>query len=131
MTIGMGMDKQHAASVITTVLSLALLAGSMLAGAVWYLASDINAVAVADSQALAKESQLFQDSLAKQGQIFEDAHMMMAQRVTTLEAERSEDHTGIEHLSSAVDQERAAITDLTTAVIKLQAAVDARQPTRR
>lgn len=113
------MSREHVTTVVATVLSLALLAGSMLAGAVWYLSADINAVVVADNQALSKQWQLFQD-----------AHMLMAQRVSTLEAERAEDHTGIEHLSSAVDQERAAINDLATAVIKLQAAIDARQPRR-
>lgn len=119
MTIGIGMDKQHTTTVITTVLSLALLAGSMLAGAVWYLSADINAVVVADNQALAKQWQLFQDS-----------NMLMMQRVTTLEAERAEDHTGMERLSTNVDQERAAVNELTTAVKLLQSAIDARQPRR-
>lgn len=104
---------------ICTVISLSLLAGSMLAGAVWYLSADINAVAVADNQALAKQWQLFQDS-----------NIMVVQRVTTLEAERTEDRSGIDHLSVAIDQERAALNDLATAVTKLQAAVDAGQRRR-
>lgn len=104
---------------VCTVISLSLLAGSMLAGAVWYLSADINAVAIADNQALAKQWQLFQDS-----------NMMVVQRVTTLEAERTEDRSGIDHLSVAIDQERAALNDLATAVTKLQAAVDAGQRRR-
>jgi uncharacterized coiled-coil protein SlyX len=107
------MTREHATTVVTTVVSLALLAGSMLAGAVWYLAGDINAVAVADS--LARE---------KQYQLFQDAHMLMTQRITTLEAERTEDHNGIDRLSTVVDQERAAVNDLATAVKMLQTSVD-------
>lgn len=105
--------------------SLALLAGSMLAGAVWYLAADINAVATADNAARVAQWNQFQET-----------NTTMSQRVSTLEAERAEDREidkeAFDRLSSAIDrmgsatsvsqdQERAAINDLATAVGKLQA----------
>lgn len=120
MANGYGETGRAVVIAICTVITLALFAGGMLVCAVWYLSADINAVSVADNQALAKQWQLFQE-----------AHLGMVQRVTTLESERADDRSGIDHLSVAIDQERAALNDLATAVTKLQAAVDAGQPHRR
>lgn len=109
----------------TQVISLALLAGSMLATATYFivaqnsnsvssLRSDINTVAVAD-----------RDLIDKQWRIFQDTTSALGTRVTTLEAEQGENSRSMNRLSTSIDQQGATIRDLTTALTKLQGVLDA------
>lgn len=109
----------------TQVIGLALLAGSMLATATYFivaqnsnsvssLRSDINTVAVAD-----------RDLIDKQWRIFQDTTSALGTRVTTLEAEQGENSRSMNRLSTSIDQQGATIRDLTTALTKLQGVLDA------
>jgi hypothetical protein len=117
------LGKEHAAQVVYTVISLALLAGGMLAGAVWYLSADINSVAQANNAAITALSAANNAAILRQWQTYEDEHAITIQRLTTLEAERSDDREQLSRDAIIQDQIRAALNDVATSVAKLTAAL--------
>ena len=83
-------------------LSLAITAGGIVATATYFIVSAINTVAQTDREALSA----------------------MDRRVTTLEVEYLADSRTLDHLSTLMDQERAASDDLATAIARLQIAIE-------
>lgn len=115
---------------------LLLMAGSMLAGATYFIVGHIDAVQYADQVAIASVRQDAQNSIADARQGFSNSlasalsdrakdtmgsALLMNNRVTTLEAHDSEMSHAIDRLSTALDQQRAVMTDLGNAVTKLTA----------
>ena len=98
MTVSLG--REHTLQSIYIIGTLSLAAGSMLAGAVWWLSSDINQVANANNAAMG----------------------LMDRRVTTLEVQDSNLSRSLDRLSTTNDQLREALTELGTAVTKLESA---------
>lgn len=109
----------HYSQVIYIIVSLGLLAGGMLGGATWYLSGDINAIAVGENR-----------DMMRQWQVYEDEHLLTLQRVTKLEAEQDNMRETISQLTVTEDQIRAALTDETTAVGRLDEAVKELRPRR-
>lgn len=81
--------------------SLVVVGGAMITATLWIVGS-INGVGQADR----------------------DAMSLMDRRVTTLEVQQKGESQSIDRLSISIDQERAATTDLASAVTKLQQVID-------
>ncbi|MGH6741744.1 MAG: hypothetical protein ACREDY_22435 [Bradyrhizobium sp.] len=121
------MTREHVTQTIYIVVSLSLAAGTMLAGATWYTASAIHAVAEADSLALLAQDRNLESQINSQIELFKDAHAGMMSRMTAVETQDVDHARAIDHLSVTEDQLRAAITDLATAVTKLESIEPARR----
>src|SRR5215469_16494847 len=105
----LGMDSGH----WSQNLMLMVVAGGMIASATYFVVSHNDNVAAANQIAI---EQLYRT--------FVEAHTVMSERVTKLEVTQSSNSIAIERVNVMIDQERAALNDLTTAVTKLQAAIE-------
>lgn len=114
------MTREHVVQTIYIVLSLSLAAGTMLAGATWYTASAIHAVAEADNAALLAQDRNLESQIGAQIELFKDAHAGMMSRMTAVETEEADHARAIDRQTVTEDQLRAAINDLATAVTKLE-----------